>query len=47
MLYEVITKPDASDEEILDSLKVANAYEFIKDLPNGIDTNIGDAGGKP
>ncbi|MCZ8196880.1 MAG: ABC transporter ATP-binding protein [Flavobacterium sp.] len=42
----LIGKPDASDEEIIEALKVANAYEFVKDLPNGIETNIGDAGGK-
>lgn len=39
-------KQDASDEEIIEALKIANAYEFVKDLPNGIETNIGDAGGK-
>jgi subfamily B ATP-binding cassette protein MsbA len=39
-------KQDATDEEIIAALKIANAYEFVKDLPNGIDTNIGDAGGK-
>ncbi len=42
----LIGRPNASDDEIIDALKVANAYEFVKDLPNGIDTNIGDAGGK-
>lgn len=42
----LIGKQNASDAEIIDALKVANAYEFVKDLPNGIDTNIGDAGGK-
>ena len=42
----LIGKPDATEVEIIDALKVANAYEFVKDLPNGIDTNIGDAGGK-
>ncbi|WP_109300228.1 ABC transporter ATP-binding protein [Aquimarina sp. AU474] len=36
----------ASDEEILDALKVANAWEFVKDLPKGIETNIGDSGNK-
>lgn len=41
-----IGKPDATDEEIIEALKIANAYEFVKDLPNGIETNIGDAGGK-
>lgn len=39
-------KQGATDEEIIAALKVANAYEFVKDLPNGIETNIGDAGGK-
>ena len=41
-----IGKQDATDEEIIAALKVANAYEFVSDLPNGIETNIGDAGGK-
>lgn len=39
-------KEDATDEQIIDALKIANAYEFVKDLPNGIETNIGDAGNK-
>ncbi|GEM58141.1 antibiotic ABC transporter ATP-binding protein [Flavobacterium columnare NBRC 100251 = ATCC 23463] len=42
----LIGKPTATDEEIINALKIANAYEFVKDLPNGIETNIGDAGGK-
>ena len=42
----LIGKPNATDEEIIDALKIANAYEFVAALPNGIDTNIGDAGGK-
>lgn len=42
----LIGKPDATDEEIIEALKIANAYEFVKNLPNGIETNIGDAGGK-
>ena len=39
-------KQNATDEEIIDALKIANAYEFVKDLPNGIETNIGDSGNK-
>lgn len=39
-------KPDASDEEIIAALKIANAYEFVKDLPDGIYTNVGDSGNK-
>jgi subfamily B ATP-binding cassette protein MsbA len=42
----LIGKPDATDEEIIEALKIANAYEFVSTLPNGINTNIGDAGGK-
>ncbi|MGC4041739.1 MAG: ABC transporter ATP-binding protein [Flavobacterium sp.] len=39
-------KPDATDEEIIEALKIANAYEFVKDLPDGINTNVGDSGNK-
>jgi len=39
-------KEDATDEEIIEALKIANAYEFVKDLPKGIHTNIGDSGNK-
>lgn len=39
-------KENATDEEITDALKIANAYEFVKDLPQGIETNIGDSGNK-
>jgi len=35
-----------SEEEIIQAAKIANAHEFIKDLPNGYDTNIGDSGNK-
>ncbi|NER12005.1 ATP-binding cassette domain-containing protein [Leptobacterium flavescens] len=39
-------KEDANEQEILDASKIANAYEFIKDLDDQFDTNIGDSGGK-
>jgi subfamily B ATP-binding cassette protein MsbA len=39
-------KLDATDAEIIEALKIANAYEFVKDLPAGIETNIGDSGNK-
>ena len=39
-------KLDASDEEIIEALKIANAYEFVKELPDGIYANIGDSGNK-
>ena len=37
---------DASDEEVANAAKIANAHQFIKDLPEGYNTNIGDRGGK-
>jgi ATP-binding cassette subfamily B protein len=39
-------RPDASDEEIIRAAKVANAHEFIEQLPNGYDTLIGERGVK-
>jgi subfamily B ATP-binding cassette protein MsbA len=39
-------KLDATDEEVIEALKIANAYEFVKDLPEGIYTNVGDSGNK-
>lgn len=39
-------KLDATDDEIIEALKVANAYEFVKDLPEGIYSNVGDSGNK-
>lgn len=39
-------KLDATDEEIIEALKIANAFEFVSELPLGIYTNIGDSGNK-
>ena len=39
-------KDNASDEEIIEALKIANAWEFVKNFPLGLDTNIGDSGNK-
>lgn len=38
-------KPTASLQEIEEAAKIANAHEFIVQLPNGYQTNIGDRGG--
>ncbi|PQA96446.1 ATP-binding cassette, subfamily B, MsbA [Chryseobacterium piscicola] len=38
--------PDASLEEIQEAAKIANAHDFIMDLPKQYDTSIGEAGGK-
>lgn len=47
-LRENITygKLNATDEQIWAAVKQANAYEFIKDLSNGIDTVVGERGVK-
>lgn len=36
--------PDATDEQIIDAAKAANAHEFIVNLPNGYDTMVGENG---
>lgn len=36
----------ASEEEIIEAAKIANAHDFIMDLPKGYETNIGDSGNK-
>jgi len=41
-----IGKLNATDDEVIDALKIANAFEFVQHLPDGINTNIGDGGGK-
>lgn len=38
-------KPDATDEEIIAAAKAAHSHSFIKRLPNGYDTVIGEDGG--
>ncbi|MCT8341035.1 ABC transporter ATP-binding protein/permease [Flavobacteriaceae bacterium TK19130] len=41
-----VAKENATEEELVDALKIANAWEFVKDLPKGLQTNIGDSGNK-
>lgn len=36
---------DATDEEIMEAAKLANAHEFIRRLPDGYDTMLTDGGG--
>lgn len=38
-------KPDATDEEIMEAAKASHAHSFIKRLPQGYDTVIGEDGG--
>ena len=39
-------KPDATDEEVIAAAKLANAHEFIMQLPDGYHTDIGQRGVK-
>ena len=39
-------KPDATDEEVIEAARIANAHDFIMELPQAYQTNIGDSGGK-
>jgi len=41
-----LAKPDATMDEIIRAAKVANAHDFIMELPRGYDTVIGDRGNK-
>ncbi|MDO5382361.1 MAG: ABC transporter ATP-binding protein [Eubacteriales bacterium] len=41
----IMGKPDATEEEIIEAAKAAYSYGFIKRLPNGFDTVIGEDGG--
>lgn len=40
-----LANPKATDEEVVDAAKAAYAHSFIKRLPNGYDTFIGEDGG--
>ena len=42
----LIAKPEATNEEIIECLKIANAWEFVSKMPEQIDSNIGDSGNK-
>jgi subfamily B ATP-binding cassette protein MsbA len=35
-----------NEEDVIKAAKIANAHDFIMELPNGYETNIGDGGGK-
>ncbi len=42
----LIGKEDATDEEIIAALKIANAWEFVQEKPLGINSIVGDSGDK-
>ncbi|MEJ6800743.1 MAG: ABC transporter ATP-binding protein [Crocinitomicaceae bacterium] len=37
-------KPDATEDEIIDAAKKANAWEFINSFPDNLETEVGDRG---
>jgi len=39
-------KPESDKESVIKAAQIANAHEFISQLPNGYETSIGDAGDK-
>jgi len=39
-------KLDATEQEVMEAAKVANAHDFILETENGYNTNIGDRGNK-
>lgn len=41
----IMGKPDATEEEMIEAAKAAHAHSFIKRLPHGYDTVIGEEGG--
>ena len=40
----LLGKKNISDDKLEECLKIANIYDFVKSLENGLDTNIGEAG---
>ncbi|KKK36043.1 multidrug ABC transporter ATP-binding protein [Mesobacillus campisalis] len=42
----LLGNPEASDEEVIQAAKAANAHEFISALPDGYDTRVGERGVK-
>jgi ABC-type multidrug transport system fused ATPase/permease subunit len=42
----IFGKPNATQEEVVEAAKIANAHEFILHTENGYETNIGDGGNK-
>ncbi|MCI2254837.1 ABC transporter ATP-binding protein/permease [Domibacillus sp. PGB-M46] len=42
----LLGRPDATEEEVVEAAKAANAHDFIMALPNGYETKVGERGVK-
>ena len=42
----LLGRPDATEEEVIEAAKMANAHEFIMNLHDGYDTEVGERGVK-
>jgi subfamily B ATP-binding cassette protein MsbA len=40
----LLSRPDASPDDVIEAAKIANAHDFIMEIPAGYDTVIGDRG---
>jgi subfamily B ATP-binding cassette protein MsbA len=40
-----LASPDATEEEMIDALRAANAWEFVEKMPEKLDTRVGERGG--